>query len=98
MYGSSGASMRCWVLGRTPGSDVWVTSGVTRAVLIRIPEGNFGLMWILERITPMILDFALPTSAARSPAGTLADPTVRGRRLNVRDIRGLSPTAPEVTI
>ena len=46
----------------------------------------------------MILDFALPTSAARSTVGTLADPTARGRRLNVWDIRGLSPTAPEVTI
>jgi hypothetical protein len=35
----------------------------------------------------MISVFALPTSAARSTAGTLADPTGRGRRLNVRDIR-----------
>ena len=35
----------------------------------------------------MITGFALPTSAARSPAGTLADPTARGRRLNVWDIR-----------
>ena len=43
----------------------------------------------------MMTGFALPTSAARSPAGTLADPTARGRRLNVRDIRGLPPTAPE---
>jgi hypothetical protein len=37
----------------------------------------------------MITGFALPTSAARSPAGTLADPTARGRRLNVRDVRDI---------
>jgi len=36
----------------------------------------------------MIRGFALPTSAARSPVGTLADPTARGRQVNVRDIRG----------
>src|ERR1017187_9011931 len=45
----------------------------------------------------MIRGFALPTSAARSPAGTLAAPTARGRRLNVRDNTGLAPTAPEMT-
>ena len=45
---------------------------------------------LAEELSLMITGFALPTSAARSPAGTLADPTARGRRLNVRDIRACS--------
>jgi hypothetical protein len=35
------------------------------------------------------VDFALPVGAARSPAGTLADPTAREMLTNVRDISRL---------
>jgi hypothetical protein len=46
---------------------------------------------LAEELSLMITGFALPTSAARSPAGTLADPTARLRRLNVWDI----PACPD---
>src|SRR5450755_4343431 len=42
--------------------------------------------------------FRLPMSLARSPLGTLADRSARGRRLNIRDILGVRfsalPTPP----
>jgi hypothetical protein len=37
----------------------------------------------------MFNGFRLPMSLARSPLGTLADRSARGRRLNIRDIVGV---------
>jgi len=48
-------------------------------------------------IRPMISGFALPTSAARSTVGTLADPTRPRKAVKRPGYTGFAPTAPEVT-